>query len=309
MSYADKVFKETIKRILEEGVSDEGMDVRTRWEDGTPAHTIGIFGVSNRYDLSKEFPILTIRRTFWKSAWDEMLWIWQRKSNNIKDLGPKGIWQAWADESGSIGKAYGYQMGVLHKYKDITPEGLKKAFGDDLHNRTITLAEDGLYCLDQTDWLIYQLVNNPASRRHHVTYWQPDDMHAMSLAPCAHSITFCVLGNKLNATLTQRSQDMLAASNWNCVQYALLVYSLAAAYGFEPGELVHNISHCHLYIGNESNPGHIEIAKELLEKEEFEAPKLWIDPEVKSFYDFTKDSFKLEDYKYNEFNHKIPIAI
>lgn len=302
MSYADKVFKETIKNILENGVSDEDMFVRPRWEDGTPAHTIAVFGVVNRYNLAKEFPILTLRRTFWKSAWDEISWIWQKKSNNINDLNSH-VWDQWADENGSIGKAYGYQMGQLSRYKDVTPEGLRRAFGDDISHKTITFNENGVCMMDQVDRVIYQLVNDPASRRILTNMYRIEDLDDMALHPCAYSMTFTVIGNKLNAILNQRSQDMIAANNWNVVQASLLVYAFASAYGFEPGELVHCVGNCHIY------DRHIEIAKSLIEKEEFEAPKFWIDPEIKDFYKFTKDSFKLENYKYNEFNDKIPIAI
>lgn len=302
MSYADKVFKETITNILEHGVSDENLEVRPHWEDGTPAHTIALFGVTNRYDLAKEFPIMTLRRTYWKSAWDEISWIWQKKSNNIHELNSK-VWDEWADETGSIGKAYGYQMGQLSRYKDVSEEGLKRAFGDTLSGKTIKLDENGYYLMDQVDRVIYQLVNDPASRRIMTNMYNVSELADMALSPCAYSMTFVVLGNKLNAILNQRSQDMVTANNWNVVQASLLVYAFASAYGFEPGELLHCIGNCHLY------DRHIEMAKAMLDKEEFEAPKLWVDPEIKDFYQFSANSFRLDDYKYNEFNYKIPVAI
>lgn len=302
MSYADKVFIDNINYILTHGVSDENLEVRPRWEDGTPAHTLSVFGLVNRYDLSKEFPILTLRRTFWKSAWDEASWIWQKKSNNINELNSH-VWDEWADETGSIGKAYGYQMGSLSRYKDVTPEGLKKAFGDDLTNKTITVNEDGVYMLDQVDRVIYQLVNDPASRRIITNMYNIDELADMALYPCAYSMTFNVSGNKLNAILHQRSQDMIAANAWNVCQMSLITYALASAYGYEPGEFVHVIANAHIY------DRHIELAKEIIENEQYDAPKLWIDPSIKDFYEFTKDSFKLEDYKYSHFDKKIPIAI
>ena len=301
MSYADRVFKETIRNILENGVSDEDRQVRPRWEDGTPAHTLAVFGITNRYDLSKEFPIMTLRRTYWKSALDEIFWIWQRKSNNIHDL-KSHVWDEWADAQGSIGKAYGYQMGKLSRYRDVTKEGLRKAFGDTLDQRTITW-QDGACLMDQVDRVIYQLVNDPASRRIMTNMYCVEDLADMALYPCAYSLTFTVIGNKLNAILNQRSQDMVTANNWNIVQYAFIVCAFASAYGFEPGELIHTIANCHLYTR------HKEIALSLLEKEEFEAPKLEIDPSVKSFYDFTTKSFSLENYRYHEFHDKIEIAI
>lgn len=276
MSYADEVFIANIKNILENGVSSEGMNVRPRWEDGTPAHTISVFGVVNRYDLSKEFPIITLRRSYWKTAWDEIAWIWQKKSNNINDLGSH-VWDQWADKTGSIGKAYGYQMAKKYPF----PEGMS----------------------DQVDHVIWQLQNDPASRRIMTNMYNFEDLHEMALAPCAYSMTFSVKGNKLNAILNQRSQDMIAANNFNVVEYAMIVYALASAYGFEPGELVHCVADMHIY------DRHIEMARELIQNPTYDAPKFWIDPNVKNFYDFTKDSFRLDGYQYSEFNHKIPIAV
>ena len=220
MSYADKVFVQNVEEILQYGVSDENEEVRPRWEDGTPAHTIKKFGIVNRYDLSKEFPITTLRRTYYRSAIKELLWIWQKKSNNIHDL-DSHIWDKWADESGSIGKAYGYQLGVKHHYKE----------GD----------------FDQVDRVIYDLKHNPASRRIMTNIYNHQDLHEMNLYPCAYSMTFNVSGNKLNAILNQRSQDMLTANNWNVCQYAVLVQMLAQVCGYVPGELVHVIADAHIY--------------------------------------------------------------
>ena len=276
MSYADQVFISNIKNILENGVSSEGMNVRPRWEDGTPAHTLSVFGVVNRYDLAKEFPIITLRRSYWKTAWDEIAWIWQKKSNNIKDLNSH-VWDQWADDAGSIGKAYGYQMAKKYPF----PEGVS----------------------DQVDHVIWQLQNDPASRRIMTNMYNFEDLHEMALAPCAYSMTFSVKGNKLNAILNQRSQDMIAANNFNVVAHALIVFCLASAYGYEPGELVHCVADMHIY------DRHIEIARELIQNPTYDAPKFWIDPTIKDFYDFTKDSFRMEGYQYSEFNHKIPIAI
>ena len=276
MSYADHIFIETCKDILENGISDEGMDVRPRWEDGTPAHTIKKFGVVNRYDLRKEFPILTIRRTFWKSALDEILWIWQKKSNNIHDLNSH-IWDQWADETGSIGKAYGYQMGVKHHY----PEG----------------------DMDQVDRVLYDLKHNPASRRILTNIYNFADLSEMHLAPCAYSMTFNVSGNVLNAILNQRSQDMLAASNWNVVQYSMLLMMVAQVSGLVPGELVHVIADCHIY------DRHIPIIRELIQRTPGEAPKMYLDKSVDDFYAFTKDHFTLVGYDPQPFDTKISIAV
>ena len=276
MSRADKLFIQNIRDILDHGVSDEGMKVRPHWEDGTPAHTISLHGVVNRYDLSKEFPILTLRRIYWKSAWDEISWIWQKKSNNIHDLNSH-IWDAWADENGSIGKAYGYQLGVKHHY----PEG----------------------DMDQVDRVLWLLKHDPASRRIMTNLYNHHDLSEMALYPCAYSMTFNVTGNKLNAILNQRSQDMLTANGWNCCQYAMLTCALARVSGYEPGEFVHVIANAHLY------DRHIELAKELITNPTYDAPTLWIDPSVTDFYAFTKDSFRLENYQYSPFDHKIPVAI
>ena len=276
MSYADKVFVENMKEILEHGTWDTGSNVRPVWADGTSAHTIKKFGIVNRYDLKKEFPILTIRRTAFKSCIDEILWIWQKKSNNINELNSH-IWDSWADETGSIGKAYGYQLGVKHKYKE------------------------GMF--DQVDRVLFDLKNNPASRRIMTNIYNHQDLHEMNLYPCAYSMTFNVTGNTLNAILNQRSNDMLTANNWNVCQYAILVHMFAQVSGLEVGELVHVIADAHIY------DKHIDMVKEIIEEEQFDAPKLEIDPNVKNFYDFTVDSFKLVDYKCNKKKYQIDVAI
>lgn len=276
MNAADKIFIENCKEILQNGVWDTDYDVRPRWEDGTPAHTIKKFGIVNRYNLSESFPILTLRRTYFKSAIDELLWIWQKKSNNVKDLNSH-IWDSWADETGSIGKAYGYQLGVKHKYKE----------GE----------------FDQVDRVIYDLKNNPASRRIITNIYNFQDLHEMHLYPCAYSMTFNVSGNKLNAILNQRSQDMLAANNWNVVQYSILVHMMAQISGLEVGEFVHVIADAHIY------DRHVPIIEEIIKNESFEAPKFEIDKSITNFYDFNVDSFKLVDYKFNPMKIKVPIAV
>ena len=282
MSYADEVFIAMCRDILENGTSTEGEKVRPHWEDGTPAYTIKKFGVINRYDLSKEFPILTLRRTALKSATDEMLWIWQAKSNNINDL-HSHIWDEWADEDGSIGKAYGYQLGVKHQYK----EGM----------------------MDQVDRVIYDLKNNPFSRRIMTNIYVHQDLHEMNLYPCAYSMTFNVTQRKgddkltLNAILNQRSQDVLAANNWNVVQYAVLVYMLAQVCDMRAGELVHVIADAHIY------DRHVDIIKELIEREPKPAPKFILNPDVHDFYKFTRDDVRLEGYEFGEQIENIPIAV
>ena len=276
MSYADQVFKQNIEQILSTGFSDENLPVRPHWDDGTPAHTIKCFGIVNRYDLSKEFPIMTLRYTNFRAAVDEILWIWQKKSNNVHDLGSH-IWDSWADESGSIGKAYGYQLGVKSRY----PEG----------------------DFDQVDRVLYDLKHNPQSRRILTNIYVHKDLNEMHLYPCAYSMTFNVSGNKLNAILNQRSNDMLTANNWNVVQYAVLVHMMAQVSGLEVGELVHVIADAHIY------DRHIPLVKEVIERPQLEAPKLIIDPSVKDFYDFTVDSFSLEGYEYHKLGKKIPVAV
>lgn len=276
MSKADKIFIETCKSILNEGTWDTNLQVRPKWEDGTPAHTIKKFGIVNRYNLQEEFPILTIRRTAFKSCVDELLWIWQKKSNNIKDLNSH-IWDSWADESGSIGKAYGYQLGVKHQY----PEGE----------------------FDQVDRVLYDLKHNPASRRIMTNIYTFQDLHKMNLYPCAYSMTFNVSGNKLNGILNQRSNDVLTANNWNVCQYAILLIMMAQVSDLIPGELVHVIADAHLY------DRHIEMVEDILKQPQFKAPKLVVDPSIKNFYDFTVDSFKLVDYQCNSTKYKIPVAI
>lgn len=275
MSYADKVFIDMCNDIIDNGYSTEGEKVRPKWEDGSYAYTIKKFGVVNRYDLSREFPIMTLRRTAFKSCIDEILWIWQKKSNNIKDLNSH-IWDEWADENGSIGKAYGYQLGVRHQYK----EGM----------------------MDQVDRVLYDLKNNPYSRRIMTNIYVHQDLHEMNLYPCAYSMTFNVTGNKLNAILNQRSNDILTANNWNVVQYAVLVHMIAQVSGFEAGELVHVIADAHIY------DRHIPLVKELIKRQTYDAPVFRMNPDVKDFYEFTVDDFELEDYKYGP-QIKIPVAV
>lgn len=275
MSRADEIFISNMKEILSEGVWDTALDVRPRWQDGIPAHTVKKFCIVNRYNLQEEFPILTIRRTAFRSCVDELLWIWQKKSNNIKDLNSH-IWDQWADKNGSIGKAYGYQLGVKHKYKE----------GD----------------FDQVDRVLYDLKHNPASRRIITNIFTFADLHEMNLYPCAYSMTFNVSSDTLNGILNQRSNDMLTANNWNVVQYAILLIMFAQVSGLKAGELVHVIADAHIY------DRHVPIVEEIINMPRLVAPKLEVDDSVKNFYDFTVDSFKLIDYKFNEKKYSIPVA-
>lgn len=282
MSYADRVFVDMCRDILDNGTDTKGEKVRPKWEDGSYAYTIKKFGVVNRYDLSKEFPALTLRRTALKSAMDEILWIWQKKSNNINDLNSH-IWDEWADADGSIGKAYGYQMSVKHKYKE----------GE----------------MDQVDRVLYDLKNNPFSRRIMTNIYVHQDLSEMNLYPCAYSMTFNVTQKKgsdklvLNGILNQRSQDVLAANNWNVCQYAILLMMFAQVSDMEVGEFVHVIADAHIY------DKHVPLIEELIKREQFEAPKVRLNPEIKNFYDFTTKDLIVEDYKYGEQIKNIPIAI
>lgn len=276
MSKADVLFVNMCREILEHGYSTEGQKVRPHWEDGTPAYTIKTFGVVNRYDLSEEFPALTLRPTPIKSAVDELLWIWQKKSNNVNDL-RSHIWDSWADEDGEIGKAYGYQMGIKYKFH----QGY----------------------MDQVDNVIWQLKNTPYSRRILTNIYNFADLSEMNLEPCAYSMTFNVTGDKLNAILNQRSQDILAANNWNVVQYAVLVYMMAQVTGYKPGELVHVIADAHIY------DRHIPIIEELINRPQYDAPKFTLNPTVHDFYDFTPDDVMIEDYKAGPQVKGIPVAI
>lgn len=282
MSYADKVFIDMCRDIIDNGVSTEGEKVRPKWEDGSPAYTVKRFGVVNRYDLSREFPALTLRRTALKSAFDEILWIWQKKSNNIHEL-HSHIWDSWADADGSIGKAYGYQLGVKHQYT----EGM----------------------MDQVDRVLYDLKNNPYSRRIMTNIYVHQDLHAMNLYPCAYSMTFNVTTRPgsdrlvLNAILNQRSNDVLAANNWNVCQYALLVMMIAQVSGMEPGELVHVIADAHIY------DRHISLVEELISRPSYDAPKVTLNPEIRNFYDFTVEDLKVEDYVTGPQIKNIPIAV
>ena len=282
MSKADKIFKTMCRDILDNGCSTEGEKVRPKWDDGSFAYTIKRFGVVNRYDLREEFPALTLRKTGLKNAFDEILWIWQKKSNNINYLGSH-IWDSWADENGSIGKAYGYQLGVKHQYK----EGM----------------------MDQVDRVLYDLKHNPYSRRIMTNIYVHQDLHEMGLYPCAYSMTFNVIQEKgkdrltLNAILNQRSNDVLTANNWNVAQYALLLMMIAQVCDMEAGELVHVIADAHIY------DRHIPLIEELITREEYPAPKVWLNPEIKDFYQFTVDDLHVEDYVTGPQIKNIPVAV
>ena len=282
MSAADQIFINMCRDILENGTSTEDEKVRPKWEDGSSAYTIKKFGVVNRYDLSKEFPAMTLRPVAIKMATDEMLWIWQKKSNNIHELSSH-IWDSWADEDGSIGKAYGYQMSVKHRYA----EGM----------------------MDQVERVIYDLKHNPFSRRIMTNMYVHADLSEMNLYPCAYSMTFNVTKDPqtgkhvLNAILNQRSQDVLTANNWNVCQYAVLVHMLARVCDMKAGELVHVIADAHIY------DRHVPIVREMIERPTYPAPILWLNPEKKDFYDFTKDDVKLINYQHNEQIRNIPVAV
>ncbi len=282
MSQADEIFISMCRDILDNGTSTEGEKVRPHWEDGTPAYTIKQFGVVNRYDLRKEFPAITLRRTALKSCMDEILWVWQRKSNNIRDLKPH-IWDEWADENGSIGKAYGYQMGVKHKYRE------------------------GMF--DQTDRVLWELKNEPFSRRIVTSLFNHHDLSEMGLYPCAWSVTFNVTQHPgdekltLNMVLNQRSQDVLAANNWNVCQYAILLMMIAQVSGMIPGQLVHVIADAHIY------DRHVPIIEELISRPTYPAPRVSLNPDVTDFYAFTTDDLIVSDYRHGPQVTGIPIAI
>ena len=282
MSKADKIFVNMCQDILQNGTDTQGEKVRPHWEDGTPAYTIKKFGVVNRYNLAEEFPALTLRRTAIKSAMDEILWIWQKKSNNIHDL-KSHIWDEWADETGSIGKAYGYQMGVKHQYR----EGM----------------------MDQIDRVLFDLKNNPFSRRILTNLYVHADLHEMNLYPCASSMTFNVTEDKtkdkliLNAVLNQRSQDVLAANNWNVVQYSLLLMMIAQSVDMIPGELLHVIADAHIY------DRHVPLVEELISRPQYPAPTVKLNPDIKDFYQFTTDDITIENYQTGEQIKNIPIAV
>lgn len=276
MSFADQRFIENCRQILENGVDMTGQKVRPVWDDGTPAYTMKAFGIVNRYDLSKEFPILTIRPINYKAAIDELLWIWQKKSNNVDDLNSR-IWDQWAGEDHTIGKAYGYQMQVKYQFKE----------GE----------------FDQVDRVLFDLKHNPASRRILTSMYNFADLHEMNLYPCAYSMTFNVTGNKLNAILNQRSQDMLVANGWNVTQYAILVHMFAQVSNLQAGELIHVIADAHIY------DRHIPIVQELIKQEQYPAPQLKMNPDIKNFYDFTVDDFSFENYQHGPAVKRIPVAV
>lgn len=280
MSIADKIFKKTCREILFNGTNDFDEKVRPHWEDGVPAHTKKAFCIVNRYNLAQEFPILTLRKTNFEAALDEILWIWQKKSNNVKDLNSH-IWDSWADESGSIGKAYGYQLRQKSIY-DVKGEDVP---------------------FDQVDRVLWQLKHEPSSRRILTNIYNFADLHEMNLAPCAYSMTFDVSDGRLNGILNQRSNDVIVANNWNVVQYAALILMFAQVSGLKPGTLVHVIANAHIY------DRHFRIAEELMSRDEYRAPRLKINPDVKDFYDFKVEDFELKEYKYGDSVGRLPVAI
>lgn len=329
MSYADKVFVEMCSGIINKGVSTEGEKVRPVWEDtGEKAYTIKNFCVVNRYDLSKEFPAITLRKVPIKSCTDELLWIWQKKSNCLEDL-DSTVWDEWADEYNTIGSAYGYQLNRKYEWKDVTREGLEKAFpkergyywklnslvndnrftGDNGGNNYHVAVDCGDYFLmDQVDKVIYDLVNTPFSRRIMTNMYNFDDLSDMALYPCAYSMTFNVTTDEegslvLNGILNQRSQDVLASNAWNVCQYAVLIHMLARTVNMKVGELVHVISDCHVY------DRHVDIIKELINREQYEAPRFWLNPDKNDFYEFDSSDVKLMDYVHGEQVKDIPIAV
>ena len=305
MSYADKVFKENLKSILEEGTSTKNQKVRPHWEDGTPAYTIKQFGISNVYDLRKEFPAITVRKTALRSCMDEILWIYQKKSNNINDLNSH-IWDEWADKDGSIGKAYGYQVGkaYIHHVSDKLPSSY------DYPSVLVQATIDRKYKIwfDQMDAVLYDLKNTPFSRRIMISLWNPEELSEMRLQPCCWSVIFNVTDEGqdkyvLNMVLNQRSNDFITANNWNTAQYAILLMMVAQSVNMIPGKLVHNITDCHVY------DRHIDIAKELINRPEHPAPKVSLNPEVHNFYDFKTSDLIVEDYETEPQIKNIPIAI
>ena len=306
MSYADKLFVEMCEDIINNGTDTQGEKVRPKWEDGTSAYTIKKFGVVNRYDLRKEFPAITLRKTALKSCMDEILWIYQKKSNNIKDLNSH-IWDEWADEDGSIGTAYGYQIGKRYEHHEYDREKDINICKDYKSGTVIVKNNKMWVLLDQIDAVIYDLKHNPFSRRIMTNIYNFSDLHTMNLYPCAYSMTFNVTNENgkltLNAILNQRSQDVLAANNWNVCQYAILLMMIAQVCDMEAGELVHVIADCHLY------DKHVPIIKELITREQYPAPKVRLNPEIKNFYDFTTDDLIVEDYITGPQVKNIPIAI
>lgn len=280
MSLADRYFKEEVNKLLTEGFNDEAFEVRPKWPDGTPAHTIKAFCAVRRYDLSKEFPVLTLRTQAFKGVVRELLWMWQKKSNIVNELGKSAsIWRAWEDENGTIGKTYGYQLGKVSDY--------------------------GYGKFDQVDNLIYLLKNKPMDRRMITTMWCPADLNEMNLPPCVYETLWDVKDSKLNCLVIQRSGDLLAAAasgGWDTMQYAILTHMLAQVCGYEVGELVHIVNNLHIY------DRHVEAVKEVMNNPEYPAPRLYINPKIQDFYEFTEDDFELIDYQSTKLTTKFEVA-
>ena len=308
MAYADTVFINMCKDVLENGTDTKGEEVRPVWPDtGEKAYTIKKFGVVNRYDLSKEFPALTLRPVPFKKCVDELLWIWQKKSNKIADLN-SSIWDSWGDKNGTIGKAYGYQIANKYAHHVAKEEDLSEYPSAEIREVVCSYYETKKYCfLDQIDSVLYDLKHTPYSRRIMTNIYNFHDLHDMMLYPCAYSMTFNVTekdGKKiLNGILNQRSQDILAANAWNVAQYSVLMHMIARHCDMRVGELVHVIADAHIY------DRHVDTIKELITREPLHAPTLWINPEKKNFYDFTVDDFELRDYQTHSQIKGIPVAV
>jgi thymidylate synthase len=272
MNSADKQYLDLVRNIIENGYSDEGENVRPKWADGTPAYTKSLISCKMQFDNS-EVPILTTKQVAWKTAIKELLWIWQMKSNRIEDLHKMNvhIWDEWEIKegkwAGTIGPAYGYQLG----------KKCRKVNGE---------------LLDQVDYLLWSLKNNP-SRRMITTLWDKDDLDEMALTPCVWKTNWLVKGRKLHLIVGIRSNDMALGNPFNVFQYSVLQRMIAQVTGYELGTLNFDIDDAHVY------DRHIEPLKQQLKREPYSAPKLWINPEITNFYDFTPDDFKLIDYKHH----------
>ena len=280
MSKADQFFRDQMKVIRETGFNDKDFKVRAKWEaDNAPAHTVKTFGYVTRYDLSKEFPILTLRSQGFKGAVKECLWIFQKKSTNINDLGLH-IWDAWADENGDLGRTYAYSLREKIQY----PEG----------------------AFDQVDYLLYQLKNNPMDRRMMLQLFDPHNVIHTKLPPCVMTYLFDVAGGKLNMTVIQRSADALAAGaagGWDEVGEAVLQHMLAQVSGLQVGTMVHLVNNLHVY------DRHMQYIDEILANPEYESPVLKVNPNVTNFYDFKPEDFELVGYKSTKLSTKFDVAV
>lgn len=315
---ADEQYNSIIRQILNEGVMDNPEHIRTVYADGEKAPAKAIINAQMKFDNSKGAVILTTKRVPLKDPIKELFWIWQKMSNKVFDLQQMGchVWDEWELVDGTIGKAYGYQLKNKKQTIVIDELFLQMYFNGEFYDKPteadLAMGYDALvekicdneYLIDlnQVDYLIYSLKKNPYSRRIKTTLWCVEDLSEMALQPCVYDTHWQLFDGKLALTVNIRSSDQAIGLPYNIYQYSILHKMIAQVTGHEVGELCFNIDNAHIY------SKHIEKIKEQIDRETHEPPEVWINPQVKSFYDFTIDDIKVFNYKHGEkINYEVAI--